>query len=254
MRAAARDCFVSRVRDRERPRTPSSSIPSVEARLDATVGEYWRARLAQTEHDSYHGVPLLKMPEDLRTYEHLLWSERVNCIIEIGGLAGGSALWFRDRLRALAAMSRIGPPCVVSIDADTSIARDRLASTDPRYAETIKLVEGDVLDPGLPGRVAQLIPPGSRCLAIEDTAHTYETTTAALRGFSGFIHIGGFFVVEDGVVDVEELRIADDWPRGVRRAVDEWLAAPNGSRFQRRADLERYGLSCHVGGYLQRVS
>ncbi len=46
----------------------------------------------------------------------------------------------------------------------------------------------------------------------------YDTTRAALEGFARFVPPGGFFVVEDGCVDDEELRF-DEWPRGVLPAV-----------------------------------
>lgn len=246
--------LVGRIGDRRKPRPVTPLTPAVEARIDEPVRDYWRARLAQTAYDSYLGVPLFKMPEDLRTYEHLIWRDRSECVIEVGGLAGGSALWFRDRLRAIASLHLIEEPRVISIDLDISAARDRLAAIDPRFAETIKLLEGDVLDPELPSRVGELVPPRSRCLIVEDSAHTYDTTKAALSGFSQFVQPGGFFVVEDGVVDIEELRIASDWPRGVSRAIADWLSTDDGSGFEVRADLEMYGLSCHVGGYLQRTS
>ena len=46
---------------------------------------------------------MLKFPEDLRVYEHLLWQTAPSTVIEVGVKDGGSALWFRDRLRTLAA-------------------------------------------------------------------------------------------------------------------------------------------------------
>ena len=76
---------------------------------------------------------------------------------------------------------------------------------------------------------------------------------AALRGFSGFVPVGGFMVIEDGCVDVEELRVDDAWPRGVLPAVTEWLET-EGSAFRVRRDLELYGVTCHPGGFLQRTA
>ena len=84
--------------------------------------------------------------------------------------------------------------------------------------------------------------------------HTYETTMAALRGFSQFVPPGGFFVIEDGCVDVEELRVDPDWPRGVLPALHEWLASEPGQAFVVRRDLEAYGLSTNREGFLQRHS
>jgi cephalosporin hydroxylase len=101
--------------------------------------------------------------------------------------------------------------------------------------------------------VAAVIGEEARCLVVEDSAHEYQTTLAALRGFAKFVAVGGFFVVEDGCVDVEEMRVRTDWPRGVLPAVEEWLASADGREFTQRRDLELYGLSCHPQGFLQRV-
>jgi cephalosporin hydroxylase len=87
----------------------------------ATMLEYWRARADQHIHDAYVGVPLSKFPEDLRVYEHLLWLQTPDTVIEVGTQWGGSALWFRGRLRTLRDYGRIG-----------SSWRTRRTSTRPR--------------------------------------------------------------------------------------------------------------------------
>jgi cephalosporin hydroxylase len=220
--------------------------------LHATIGELWMARVNQHFEDSYAGVPMLQFPEDLRALEHLLWLASPNVVIEIGTNSGGSALWFRDRLRMRQQYGASEPIQVVSIDIDVSTAAAALAAADPRYKETINLVPGDVLDPDLPARVDELLPPDRRCLVVEDSAHTYETTRAALDGFARFVPAGGFFVVQDGCVDIESMRARDDWPRGVLPAIGDWLSAPGGAEFVVRRDLELYGISCHPGGFLQR--
>jgi cephalosporin hydroxylase len=114
-------------------------------------------------------------------------------------------------------------------------------------------VGADVRDEFLPERVAAMIPTESRCMVVEDSAHEYDTTMAALVGFAGFVPPGGFFVVEDGCVDIEAMRLRPTWPRGVLAAVDEWLTAPDGAEFAVRRDLEMYGVTCHPRGFLQRA-
>jgi cephalosporin hydroxylase len=89
---------------------------------------------------------------------------------------------------------------------------------------------------------------------VEDSAHVYDTTLAALRGFADMVPVGGYFVVEDGCVDVEEMRLDEFWPRGVLPAIADWRRTPEGKRFRVRRDLELYGMSCHPGGFLQRTS
>ena len=227
---------------------------TMEERLGEPLRDLFRERLGTVFGDRYAGVLTMKFPEDLRVYEHLLWESAADTVIEIGAHSGGSALWFRDRLLALRRYGRISAePRVVAIDLDTSVARGNLAAVDPAFEREIALLDGDVTDPALPERVAALLAPGARCFVVEDSAHTYETTAAALRGFARFVSPGGWFVVEDGCVDIEELRPAADWPRGVRPAIADWLAAPEGSAFSVRREAERYGLTCHPGGFLQRT-
>jgi cephalosporin hydroxylase len=227
--------------------------PPVVADLHAPALDLFVARVRQSMFDTYAGVPMLKFPEDLRAYEHILWSDRVEVVLEIGVQQGGSALWFRDRLRTLAAYGLIARPRVIGVDLDVSEARGQLAHVDPSYAEEITLIEGDVCDPATAERVRSLIEPDLSCLVIEDSAHTYETTMASLKEFSKLVRPGGFFVVEDGCVDVEELRLHPEWPRGVLVALREWLASPAGGDFRQRRDLELYGISCHPEGFIQRA-
>jgi cephalosporin hydroxylase len=123
---------------------------------------------------------------------------------------------------------------------------------DRDWEEQICLVAADLCDEHLPVRVAELLPETARCFVVEDSAHVYGTTMAALRGFARFVSPGGFMVVEDGCVDIESMRLNADWPRGVLPAVADWLAGPLGRDFVARRDLELYGVTCHPGGLLQR--
>jgi cephalosporin hydroxylase len=219
---------------------------------DRTLRRYWLARVEQHTQDRYAGIPLSKFPEDLRVFEHLLWQSAPNVVIELGAQFGGSALWFRDRLAALAGYGRISSSLVITVDLDIQAAHDHIHRADSE-ARGIRVVEGDVTDPSLPAEVERLLPDDARCLVIEDSAHTYATTRAALDGFAHLVPAGGFFVVEDGCVDVEAMRLSDDWPRGVLPAVHDWLAGPAGGEFTIRRDLELYGICCHPDGFLQRV-
>jgi cephalosporin hydroxylase len=199
--------------------------------LQETLGTYMRRRLAQHGVDNYMGVTMSKFPEDLRTYEHFMWEMRANVVVELGVQTGGATRWFRDRLTAL------GGGTVVAVD----------INPNPGLPEDVKFIQADVRDPALPDLVAGLLPAGSRPFVVEDTAHTYETTLAALEGFHRFVPSGGYMVIEDGVVDIDDLRISQDWPRGVQPAVTDWLATH--PAFSRVDPL--YGVTCHPGGFLQ---
>ncbi|MFI1586004.1 CmcI family methyltransferase [Embleya sp. NPDC020630] len=227
--------------------------PTVAADHQTTLLEYRRARGRQHVRDWYAGLRIKKFPEDLRVFEHVLWSSRTQVVVELGTHLGGSSLWFRDRLRTLAGYGRVPEAIrVISVDLDQSRAAALLGSADPHFARDITLVAGDVRDPGLAERVERAIPPGARCLVVEDTLHEYDTTAAALRNFAHLVPDGGFFVVEDGIVDDPDL-CPPDMPGGVVPAIGDWLAGDQGSAFTTRRDLELYGVTSHPHGWLQRV-
>ncbi len=229
-------------------------LPPALAGLDGSVEDYWRARIAQCFNDTYAGLPLIKFPEDLRVYEELLWEQAPDLVIEVGTHVGGSALWFRDRLLTLERYGRVSAPRVICLDVNQEVPRTALTLADARYAEHIDLVECDICDPGAVALVAERVPEGANCLVVEDAAHTYEVTLASLRGLARFVPPGGYFIVEDGVVDVEQLRIDDDWPRGVLAAAEDWLQEDEGRAFEVRRELERYGVTCHLRGFLRRTA
>jgi len=43
------------------------------ARTEVPLADQWSTRIEQHRHETYAGVPLMKFPEDLRTYERILW-------------------------------------------------------------------------------------------------------------------------------------------------------------------------------------
>lgn len=240
---------------------PQGPPPAVERDLDEPFVSFWRRRIDQHHDDSWAGAPMAKFPEDLRVYQHLLWESRADTVIELGTKWGGSLLWFRDQLRTFAAYGRTErEPRVIGVDLVTDHAEAVLERTDPSWREQIRLIEGDVRDPEVVKAVEAAIDPLSRPLIVEDAAHTGEVTTAALEGLAHLVPAGGFFVVEDGHVDVPELH-PDGPPMirqlgvrsgGVMKAIDDWLETKDGGEFSLRPDLELYGVTSHPHGYLQR--
>jgi cephalosporin hydroxylase len=227
--------------------------PQVRALPEGRLLQYWRERERQHLRDVYAGLRIKKFPEDLRMLEHLLWLSRTQVVIELGTHLGGSALWFRDRLRTLASYGRVPQDIrVVTVDLAQDRARALLHEADPHFARTITLVEGDITDPAITETVSRHLPADARCLVVEDTAHTYDTTCAALRHFSPLVAVGGYFIVEDGIVDIPQLR-PPGLSGGVVPAIRDWLTTDQGRRFRIRRDLERYGLTCHPHGWLQRA-
>lgn len=222
---------------------------------DETLSALWRSRVALHTRDEYAGIPMSKFPEDLRTYESILWERAPSVVVEVGVQYGGSTIWLRDRMFDFQRY-RGGPaPLVLAVDVDLSAARSSLDELSPEAYAGLELLEGDIRDPRLLADVVARVPDGAEVFVIEDAQHDAETTQAALNGLAPLISGGGYYMVEDTCVDIEALRVDPDWPRGCGLALERWLATDAlGRRFRRRPDLQPYGLTCHPGGLLQRLT
>ncbi|MGO9906361.1 MAG: CmcI family methyltransferase [Solirubrobacteraceae bacterium] len=234
-----------------------ADMSTVMRRLAAGGGEelaaLWRSRVEFRGRDSYAGIPMSKFPEDLRTYEQLIWEHAPQVIVEVGVRDGGSTVWLRDRLFDFQRY-RLGPaPFVLGLGRDLSTARARFAELPPEGVAGIELIEGDIADDRVAARVHSLVPHEAKVLVIEDSAGDAATTLAALQALAPLVRAHGYYVVGHTCVDIAPLRADDHWPRGSGLALTEWLASdPLGRRFRRRPDLEPYGLTLHPGGVIQR--
>lgn len=222
---------------------------------EESLARLWQWRVELHFRDTYAGVRISKFPEDLRTYEQIIWERAPRVVVEIGVRFGGSTLWLRDRLFDFQRY-RGGPaPLVIGVDIDLTDARKCFDELPPEGTAGIELLEGDVTDEAVIGAIREMIPTGAEVLVIEDAQHDANTTLAALIGLAPLVRAGGYYMVEDTCVDIERLRVNDEWPRGAGLALDEWLTTdPLGRRFRRRPDLQPYGLTCHPGGLIQRLA
>lgn len=237
------------------PDTPPTGR-HIETSLSTTLNDYYLDRVLTHMDETYLGLRMRKFPEDLHVYEQILWTQSLDAVLELGTGHGGSALWFRDRLAAFARYRKCGAPLVVSVDRDIETARSHLRGLDPGYGDTIKLVESDVRDPALVDIVTAALPDSARVLVIEDSAHMYDTTMAALTNFAHLVPADGFFVVEDGHRDYPGMLPVEILSRvnGALVAVDEWLQSEPGRSFVIRRDAEKYVVTTNPRGWLQRVA
>lgn len=151
----------------------------------------------------------MKCPIDLAIYAKLIWDLRPRSVVEIGIYKGGSALWLADTVFAAAIDSTI-------LSIDLSPAAE---FTDPR----IEFFAGDAI------RLEATLTEDRRSrlqhpwLVVEDSAHSYDTTRAAIVFFADTMSEGDVLVIEDGVLD--ELGLSQLYEGGPNRAVGEFLTA-----------------------------
>lgn len=210
--------------------------------LAMSLLDFYRARILNQMHyvDLYKGVRILKFPEDLRTYERLIEDSKPEVIVELGVESGGSSIWFADRLDSLC-----GGGEVIGVDLDLNQAKQQVVG-DKR----ITLLQGDLNSPEIVEKIKKIVA-GRRAMVIEDAAHTLECTSSALENYWNLVPVGGWFIVEDGIVDIEALRQYENSPRGVIEALDSFMETEIGKKFT-RLRLAPYGITANPGGWLQR--
>lgn len=200
---------------------------------DEPVRSYWQRRLHQHHEDTYRGIPLVKLPEDLRAYQHVIEEVQPDSIIELGTARGGSALWFADQMTVMFGRGR-----VITIDVSlVDIPDDRITFIHGNALDVVDKVALAMYEHGL-----------ERPLVVEDSSHTFDNTLAALRAYETFVPVGSYFVVEDTIVDTD----LSVWPKttGAGKAVKAFLQ--ENDRFEPvPADL--YGITMHMGGWLKAV-
>lgn len=226
----------------------------VERVVHEPIARLYENRRWTAKRDTYFGVPLLKFPEDLRVYEHLIEECQVNVVVEVGTAAGGSALWFRDRLALAGRYLHLPPPAVVTVDIDMAEARRQLRRTDRSYTDTITLIEGDIRDADVVERVHASVPEGARVLVVDDGAHEVDALGASLDGLWPLVSPGSYLVVEDTHISYPALMSAEPRRDGPTLAefVGDWLTTH--TEFVQTREPERYVVTSNPGGYLQRAS
>ena len=225
------------------PGIPSPLVrdPGYARRLGLTLAEWlvYHHESVLFERVSWMGVKALKNPLDCWIYQEVLWEVRPEVVVEIGGLAGGGALFLCHML------DLIGAGAVVSLDRD----RTYFSARHPRLEE----VTGDAADPGVRSAIEARCA-GRRTLVIHDADHSAEAVLRDLRAYAGLVSPGSYFIVEDGVVELIDSQLAPrlGWTRpGPLAAVRRFVAEDD--RFEVDFSRERYLATSNPSGFLRRV-
>jgi len=186
----------------------------------------------------YKGIPCLKSPIDIAIYLQLLFKAQPSTIFEIGSAFGGSALLLRDFSIANGSDAK-----VVSIDIKDRNLED---------LEGIRFLQGDVFDLENTFASHELFCSPRPWLVIEDSAHTLQSTIAALDFFSRHLESGEYLIIEDGVL--EDLGWSEKYDGGPNRAIKEFLQTnPNDFEIDRSyCDMFGQNMTYNPNGYLRK--
>ncbi len=135
---------------------------------------------------TYRGVPAQKLPMDAWVYQEIIHELRPAFVVEIGNAYGGSLRYLADLC------DLIGGCRVIGVDIDHSRLHES-AATHPR----VTLIEGETFEAF--EQVEEMV--GVKgALVIEDSSHTTENTLDVMRLYRKIVPVGGYLIVEDGVM------------------------------------------------------
>ena len=190
-------------------------------------------------------MPLLQYPNDLLTYQTMIWAQRPDVIIETGTYRGGLTLYLSMLLSAANPKGR-----VITIDVDRkgwdelSKRRDGLQWLKKR----VTFIHGSSTAAETLEQVTALIPLSSRVLVLLDSLHSQKHVLDELQIYGPLVTKGSYMVVTDTHLD------GTHWVSrkpGPLAAVEIFIAGSDDFEIDRRVD--RYFISANISGYLKRV-
>jgi cephalosporin hydroxylase len=205
---------------------------------------------------SWLGVPIIQTPQDIVTFQEMIWEVKPDLIIETGVARGGSVLFYASLLEILTAYGEISSPRVIGIDVDLRAGNRENILSHPasRY---VTLLDGSSVDPAVVSSVSEFTKNASRVMVFLDSDHTHDHVLAELRLYSRFVTVDSFCVVLDtGIEEVDPKLIPVDRPWGKGNnpmtAVDYFLRENKGFMIDSYYEDKGWVLSA-PRGILRRV-
>jgi cephalosporin hydroxylase len=194
----------------------------------------------------WFGTTLLQYPNDLVTYQEILWKQRPDVIIESGTFRGGLTLYFSSILELVKPEAKI-----ITVDIDGSYWNEAVKQFNDEWNLTgrITFIQGDSVSDETIDAIAAGIPEGARVLVLLDSLHTKEHVLNELRRYWKFVTPGSYLIVNDTHLD-GNFRVG--YGPGPMAAVREFLAENN--EFEIDESFNRYSLATAIhDGVLRRV-
>lgn len=185
---------------------------------------------------TYKGIKAIRCPFDYVIYQMLIGEVRPDLIIEIGSHQGGGAMYLSDLMKAYNIDGEIH-----TIDITDDASKNLVSYSNVKFFNN-----------GAENYDLDITKNFKRILVIEDAAHTYECSKAAIDKFASVVSVGSYLIVEDGIVN--ELGIEKEYGGGPLKAIREFLPAhPEFVVDRRWCDMFGTNATFNVNGYLRKT-
>jgi len=145
--------------------------------------------------NSWLGVPIIRLPEDILFQQELIAFEKPDLIIEIG-IARGGGLLLNASIQEICGLN----PNVIGVD-NKVYPHTIKAVFESRYADHIKILEGDstgmeVLDSLTPTTLS-----ASKILLVLDSDHSSSHVLNELEHYVPILPVGSIIIICDTIID-----------------------------------------------------
>jgi cephalosporin hydroxylase len=205
--------------------------------------------LAQQERHEWAnlflGVPILQYPNDLMTYQRILYDVKPEIVIETGTAYGGLTLYLAMLLQNINEDARVLSVDIQKKDRETAFGAVRLPQN---LLDRIQFFDGSSTDPRIVEQMAAQAK-GKKVVVILDSLHMKEHVLLELEMYSALVPPGGYIIVNDTHLTGTEWLLPGN--AGPAQAVREFLQThPD---FEVRASRPDFMISCFPSGILARV-
>ena len=145
--------------------------------------------------NSWMGVPIIRLPEDLIFQQEVVWNEKPDLIIEIG-VARGGGLIFNASLQEMCGIT----PNVLGVD-NKFFDHTLIAVANNRFNRNINLIEGDSNSQEVVSKVKSFTSESSKALLILDSDHSSKHVLEELRNYIPILPINSAIMVCDTLID-----------------------------------------------------
>lgn len=145
--------------------------------------------------NSWMGVPIIRLPEDLVLQQEIIWKERPDLVVE-SGVARGGGLIFNASMQEMCGVT----PRVLGLD-NKIFDHTSSALNKSRFARQIAVLEADSVSEQAREIVVRFAQTSQKTLLILDSDHSSGHVLKELRTFVPLLPIGSIVLVCDTLID-----------------------------------------------------
>ena len=201
--------------------------------------------------NSWLGVPIIRLPEDILFQQELIVFEKPDLIIEIG-IARGGGLLLNASIQEMCGIN----PNVIGID-NKVYPHTIKAISESRYSNHIKILEGNSTGMEVFNSLTSMTLNASKILLVLDSDHSSSHVLNELEFYVPILPVGSIIIICDTIIDELPAETYPDrtWSdgRGPRHGLEIFMERSKSLIFYKQTEVRSLVLSEIRDGVLKKV-